>query len=108
MYRNMIRRSKLSSDQKQLDEIIEIGETMINSIDHYFKKVNKPNPTANFKWEYNLIESKMVNAFCFPGGKIGVFTGIIEYTKTKDGMAILMGHEIAHAVAKHGVERMRG
>ena len=106
MYKNMIRRSKLSNDQKQLDEIIEIGQVMIKAIDYYFKKVNKPNPTANFKWEYNLIDSKMVNAFCFPGGKIGVFTGILEYTKTKDGMAILMGHEIAHAVAKHGVERM--
>ena len=106
MYKNMIRRSKLSNDQKQLDEIIEIGQVMIKAIDYYFKKVNKPNPTANFKWEYNLIDSKMVNAFCFPGGKIGVFTGILEYTRNKDGLAILMGHEIAHAVAKHGVERM--
>jgi|TARA_B100001964_G_C14241244_1_gene605127 predicted Zn-dependent protease len=106
MYKGLVRRSKLSTNQKQLDEITEIGNKMVESIGIYFQNVNKPNPTDNFKWEYNLIESKMVNAFCLPGGKIGVFTGILEFTKTKDGMALLMGHEIAHAVAKHGVERM--
>ena len=106
IYKRMIKRSKLSEDTKQLNRIKEIGNKQVAAIDHFFKKQNKPNPVANYKWEYNLIENKQVNAFCFPGGKIGVFTGILKYTKNDDGMSFLMGHEIAHAVAKHSVERM--
>jgi len=106
MYERLIKRSKLSTDKNQIDEITEIGNKMVHVIDIYFQKKNEPNPVADFEWEYNLIESKMVNAFCAAGGKIGVFTGILEYTKNKDGMAILMGHEISHAVAKHTIERM--
>ncbi len=106
MYKRLIKRSKLSTDKKQINEITEIGNKMVQAIDIYFQKENKPNPVTDFEWEYNLIESKMVNAFCAAGGKIGVFTGILEYTKNKDGMAILIGHEISHAVAKHTIERM--
>ncbi|MGZ5281175.1 MAG: M48 family metallopeptidase [Bacteroidia bacterium] len=60
----------------------------------------------NFKWEYNLVQSNDVNAWCMPGGKIVVYTGILPYTKTEQGLAVVMGHEIAHAVARHGNERM--
>ena len=79
---------------------------MEDSISEYFYKSNIPDPTANFDWEYILIDKKKVkNAWCMPGGKIAVYTGILEVTKNTNGLAAVMGHEIAHAVAKHSVER---
>ena len=79
---------------------------MEDSISEYFYKSNIPDPTANFDWEYILIDNKKVkNAWCMPGGKIAIYTGILEVTKNEDGLAAVMGHEIAHAVAKHSVER---
>ena len=77
------------------------------SISKYFEKSNLDDPTSNFDWEYILIENdKVINAWCMPGGKIAVYTGMLNITKNTDGLAAVMGHEIAHAVAKHGVERM--
>ena len=61
---------------------------------------------ANYKWEFNLVQSNDVNAWCMPGGKVVFYTGILPYTKTETGLAVVMGHEIAHAVAWHGNERM--
>ena len=105
-YKNFIRRSKISKDDKNTDLMRNIAKDMINSIDEYFLRLKIPNPTRNYKWEYNLIDDNQVNAFCAPGGKIAVFEGILKYTKNKDGLAAVMGHEIAHAVAKHSAERM--
>ena len=105
-YNNFIRRSKVSKNKKDKELIEKIATDMISSIDHYFKKINIPNPTLDYKWEYNLIDDDQVNAFCAPGGKIAVYSGILKYTKNKDGLAAVMGHEIAHAVAKHSAERM--
>ena len=79
---------------------------MEHVISEYFDKKNKPDPTANFDWEYILIKNdKVKNAWCMPGGKIAIYTGILDITKNTDGLAAVMGHEIAHAVAKHSVER---
>ena len=79
---------------------------MEDSISEYFYRSNIPDPTANFDWEYILIDKKKVkNAWCMPGGKIAIYTGILEITKNTNGLAAVMGHEIAHAVAKHSVER---
>ena len=76
------------------------------SIGEYFYRSNLNDPTANFDWEYILIDNKKVkNAWCMPGGKIAIYTGILDITKNTDGLAAVMGHEIAHAVAKHSVER---
>jgi predicted Zn-dependent protease len=105
-YKNFIRRSKISEDKENIKLIKKIADDMIASIDIYFKKINLPNPTLDYDWEYNLIDGEQVNAFCAPGGKIAIYTGILKYTKNKDGLAAVMGHEIAHAVAKHSAERM--
>ena len=106
IYEKVKQKEKLSDDITQLNEIKDIGKRMENSIGEYFERSNIKNPTLGFNWEYILIDNKKVkNAWCMPGGKIAVYTGILEVTKNKDGLAAVMGHEIAHAVAKHSVER---
>jgi len=106
IYEKVKKKEKLSDDIGQLNEIKDIGKRMENSIGEYFERSNIKNPTLGFNWEYILIDNKKVkNAWCMPGGKIAVYTGILEVTKNKDGLAAVMGHEIAHAVAKHSVER---
>ena len=99
-------KEKMSDDKKSLNLIKEIGKKMENSISEYFYQSNLDDPTKLFDWEYILIDNKKVkNAWCMPGGKIAVYTGMLDVTKNKDGLAAVMGHEIAHAVAKHSVER---
>jgi len=98
---------KLINEGNDLKEIKDIGEKISNSVSIFFKNKNQPDPTENFDWEYILIDDKkMKNAWCMPGGKIAVYTGILPVAKNKHGLAAIMGHEIAHAVAKHSVERM--
>ena len=105
IYEKIKEKEKMSDDFETLEKIKEIGSKMENSIDKYFTSINVENPTSNFEWEYILIEKKTRNAWCMPGGKIAIYTGILEATKNTDGLAAVMGHEIAHAVAKHSVER---
>jgi len=106
LYEKVKEKEKLSDDIKSLNLIKEIGKKMEDSISQYFESKDIPDPTSNFQWEYILIENKkMKNAWCMPGGKIAVYTGMLEITKNEDGLAAVMGHEIAHAVAKHSVER---
>ena len=106
IYENVKSKTKLSDDTKQLDEIKEVGGQIVNSVGLYFDSINQQDPTSNFQWEYILIDNdKIKNAWCMPGGKIAVYTGILKVTKNRDGLAAVMGHEIAHAVAKHSVER---
>ena len=106
IYEKIKKKEKLSDDKKTLNEIIEIGKKMQDSISEYFYQSNLKDPTTNFEWEYILIDNKKVkNAWCMPGGKIAVYTGILDITKNNNGLAAVMGHEIAHAVAKHSVER---
>ena len=105
IYEKVKNKEKLIIDSK-LDEIKEIGKKMENSISEYFYQAKLSDPTENFDWEYILIDNKKIrNAWCMPGGKIAVYSGILEVTKNNDGLAAIMGHEIAHAVAKHSVER---
>ena len=99
-------KEKMSDDIKTLNEIKDIGKRMEDSISEYFFRADLNDPTVNFDWEYILIDNKKVkNAWCMPGGKIAVYTGILDVTKNTNGLASVMGHEIAHAVAKHSVER---
>jgi predicted Zn-dependent protease len=106
IYEKVKEKEKMSKDIKTLNEIKAIGKRMEDSISEYFYKTGIDDPTVNFDWEYILIDNKKVkNAWCMPGGKIAVYTGILDVTKNTDGLASVMGHEIAHAVAKHSVER---
>ncbi|WP_415301222.1 M48 family metallopeptidase [Candidatus Pelagibacter sp. Uisw_134_02] len=106
IYKKIKVKEKMSDDKKTLNDIKEIGKRMEDSISEYFSKSGIDDPTVGFDWEYILIDDKKVkNAWCMPGGKIAVYTGILDVTKNKDGLAAVMGHEIAHAVAKHSVER---
>ena len=99
-------KEKMSDDIMKLNEIKNIGKRMEESISEYFYRVGLNDPTVNFDWEYILIDNKKVkNAWCMPGGKIAIYTGILDVTKNTNGLASVMGHEIAHAVAKHSVER---
>jgi predicted Zn-dependent protease len=106
LYENVKSKTKLKDDKRQLNEIKEIGLRIEESVSAYFASINKDDPTSNFQWEYILIDNdKVKNAWCMPGGKIAVYTGILKITKNTDGLAAVMGHEIAHAVAKHSIER---
>jgi len=106
LYENVKSKTKLSNDKKQLEEIKNIGSRIENAVSAYFDSKNQRDPTYNFQWEYILVDNdKIKNAWCMPGGKIAVYTGILKITKNKDGLAAVMGHEIAHAVAKHSIER---
>ena len=106
VYENFRRKTKLITEGKNLNEVREIGKRIENAVTAYFESKNLPDPTRNFGWDYILVDNdKIKNAWCMPGGKIAVYTGILKVTKNEDGLAAVMGHEIAHAVAKHSVER---
>tara|TARA_B100001564_G_scaffold318190_1_gene294666 strand:+ start:65 stop:889 length:825 start_codon:yes stop_codon:yes gene_type:complete len=106
IYEKVKEKEKLITDGRNLKEIKEIGKKMEFAIGEYFYLNNINDPTVNFKWEYILIDNKKVkNAWCMPGGKIAVYSGMLEVTKNTNALAAVMGHEIAHAVAKHSIER---
>jgi len=106
IYERVKKKSKLIYDNKDFKEITSIGKEIENSVSSYFSHEGLSDPTRNFQWEYILIDNdKIKNAWAMPGGKIAVYTGILEVTKNTDGLAAVMGHEISHAVAKHSIER---
>ena len=106
IYEKIKKNEKMSTDLSKLQEIKEIGKNIEFAIGEYFYQNNISDPTQNFDWEYILIDNKKVkNAWCMPGGKIAVYSGMLEITKNTNGLAAVMGHEIAHATAKHSIER---
>ena len=105
-YEQFRSKTKIINSGSQLEEVKNIGKRIEKSVSAYFNKKGETDPTANFGWDYILVDNdKVVNAWCMPGGKIAVYTGLLKITKNTDALSIVMGHEIAHAVAKHSVER---
>ncbi len=105
-YQKFKAKAKLITKGPQLENIIKIGKKIENSVSSFFISQNKDDPTKYFAWDYVLVDDdKVVNAWCMPGGKIAVYTGLLKITKNIDALSIVMGHEIAHAVAKHSIER---
>ena len=99
-------KAKLINEGAKLKEVIEIGKKIEVAVSTFFSSKNQEDPTKHFNWDYVLVDNdKVVNAWCMPGGKIAVYTGLLKITKNTNALSIVMGHEIAHAVAKHSVER---
>ena len=106
-YENIRSKEKIITEGCQWKEVREIGKKMEIAVSAFFEKENKEDPTKNFGWDYVLVDNdKVVNAWCMPGGKIAVYTGLLKITKNTDALSVVMGHEIAHAVARHSLERM--
>ena len=105
-YEKFRNKSKLITEGSQLREIKEIGKRIEFAVSSFFNSRGQDDPTSNFGWDYILVDNdKVANAWCMPGGKIAVYTGLLKITKNTDALSIVMGHEIAHAVARHSVER---
>lgn len=106
-YNQLLSQSKLSQDAQKKQMVVDVGKKIAASAEQFMRENGMEKELENYHWEFNLIEDdKMVNAFCMPGGKIAVYTGILPITQDENGLAVVMGHEVAHALANHGGERM--
>jgi predicted Zn-dependent protease len=105
-YDDFIKQNKLSTNQQEIAMVKRVGANIQKAVEKYFADHNLSSQLDGYKWEFNLVESPEVNAWCMPGGKVVVYTGILPITKDETGLAVVLGHEIAHAVAQHGNERM--
>lgn len=106
-YRGFLDTNKVvSPSNKDAQMVQRLGKRMSTAIDGWMKANGHAKSVEGFEWEFNLVQDDMVNAWCMPGGKIVVYTGILPVTQTEEGLAVVMGHEIAHAIASHGNERM--
>lgn len=94
------------SHSKDAAMVDRVGARISNAITSYYKSQGKQSVIEGYKWEFNTIESNEANAWCMPGGKVVVYTGLLPITQSETALAIVVGHEIAHAIAKHGSERM--
>lgn len=105
-YSDFLKTNKLSTNKKDDEMVKRVGQRIQKAVETYFAQNNLSKELEGYNWEFNLVESPEVNAWCMPGGKVVVYTGILPITKDETGLAVVMGHEIAHAVAQHGAERM--
>lgn len=105
-YKQFIDSVPASKNLAQTALVQKTGKNIAAAVENYLRANGLENEIANLKWEFSLVQDSNVNAFCMPGGKVVFFEGILPITKTEAGIAVVMGHEIAHAVAKHANERM--
>lgn len=105
-YSQFLQQNKLSTDAQNTNIVKSVGVNIQKAVEKYFAQHNLTNELNGYAWEFNLIESPEVNAWAMPGGKVVVYSGILPITQNEDGLAVVMSHEIAHAVAQHGGERM--
>ncbi|MFP4668429.1 MAG: M48 family metallopeptidase [Desulfosalsimonas sp.] len=105
-YDEFLKEHELSDDQEAARMVNQVGKDIADAVETYLKRRGMERQLQNYDWEFNLVEDEAVNAWCMPGGKVVVYTGIMPVAKNKNGLAVVMGHEIAHALANHGNERM--
>ncbi len=105
-YGTFLKENKLSQNQEQTATVRRVGARIQGAVERYFASSGLQDYLKKYKWEFNLVEDKQVNAWCMPGGKVVVYTGIMPIARDDAGLAVVMGHEIAHAIAEHGNERM--
>ena len=105
-YKEYISSSTLSGNSSAAAVVKSVGRRMADATEKYLKANGLQSELSNFAWEFNLVKDSQVNAFCMPGGKIVVYEGLLSVAKTEEELAVVIGHEIAHAVAKHSNERM--
>lgn len=105
-YDQFLKEHKLSADPTATAMVKRVGSRIRAAVEKYFEGKGQQELIADYRWEFNLIEDAQVNAWCMPGGKVVIYTGILPVTQSETGLAVVMGHEIAHAIAEHGNERM--
>ena len=107
-YRQFLSENKVvsSGQSKDAEMVQRVGSRIASAVTSFYKGKGLGNELAGYKWEYNLVNSNDVNAWCMPGGKIVVYTGLLPITQNEAALAVVVGHEVAHAIAKHGSERM--
>jgi predicted Zn-dependent protease len=107
-YRTFLTQNKVVSAtaSKDAEMVRRVGQRITNAINQYYTSKGQQSILEGYQWEYNLVDSKEVNAWCMPGGKIVVYTGLLPVTQNEAALAVVMGHEVTHALAKHGNERM--
>ena len=106
-YNQLLSQSKLSTDTAKKQMVVDVGTKIASSAEQFMRENGMEKEIETYHWEFNLIEDdKTINAFCMPGGKIAVYTGILPVTQDENGLAVVLGHEVAHALANHGGERM--
>ena len=105
-YEGFLKENKISTDAKKSNEIQSVGLNISKAVDKFMRANGMVSEADNYRWEFNLIDDPTVNAWCMPGGKVVFYTGILPICDNTDGVAAVMGHEVAHAFAKHGQERM--
>ena len=107
-YKTFLTQNKVvsNSTSKDAEMVRRVGQRITSAINDYYTAKGQQNILEGYQWEYNLVDSKEVNAWCMPGGKIVVYTGLLPITQNEAALAVVMGHEVTHALAKHGNERM--
>ena len=105
-YREYMKTAKASTNATNTAMVKRVGQRLANAVVTYLKNNGLGNEVSNYQWEFNLVQNNQVNAFCMPGGKIVVYEGILPVTQDEASLAVVLGHEIAHAVAKHSAERI--
>lgn len=106
-YVKVLKESKLSTDQQKVQMVTRVGKRIATAAEGFLKESGAGDKIKDYQWEFNVIEDdKTVNAWCMPGGKVAVYTGILPFTRDEAGLAVVLGHEVAHAIAEHGNERM--
>ncbi|MDD6842661.1 MAG: M48 family metallopeptidase [Prevotellaceae bacterium] len=105
-YTSYMKTAKVSTNTKNTAMVKRVGQKLATAVVNYLNNNGLSAEVANYSWEFNLVQDQSINAFCLPGGKIVVFEGLLPVTKDEASLAIVLGHEIAHAVAKHSAERL--